>query len=278
MSHRTRSCEQCSETFFAHDARMKYCSKACNAKACYCRRRSHVPTEWTGLKCSECDGLIPVKKKTGPQPKYCSDKCRRLGNRSSVERGVERRSEKMAAERQGRPPRPCRECDAPIPGSVSMKRTYCSAKCAKRASNRAHYARRPPCSAPDCTNQSVLAGLCRRHHPDSASWSQGNPETRRANLRRKTQKRRALIFDPAAEDICRDEIGERDGWICGLCSEPVDRTLPWPDSLSASLDHILPLSLGGRHVASNVQISHLTCNVRKGNRVGDTTQSRDAAA
>ena len=41
------------------------------------------------------------------------------------------------------------------------------------------------------------------------------------------------------------EIGERDGWICGICDEPIDKTLRFPNQQSPSLDHIKPLSLGG---------------------------------
>jgi 5-methylcytosine-specific restriction endonuclease McrA len=59
-------------------------------------------------------------------------------------------------------------------------------------------------------------------------------------------------------------VFERDGWTCGLCSEPVDPALSWPDPQSASLDHVLPLSRGGSHTMANVQLAHLGCNVEKG--------------
>lgn len=63
------------------------------------------------------------------------------------------------------------------------------------------------------------------------------------------------------------EIFERDGWHCGICDEPVDRELRYPDPMSASLDHIVPLSKGGGHTRENVRCSHLGCNVRRGNRI-----------
>lgn len=62
------------------------------------------------------------------------------------------------------------------------------------------------------------------------------------------------------------EIYARDGWRCGLCRRKVDVGLTYPHPRSASLDHIVPLSLGGEHVRSNVQLAHLGCNVRKGAR------------
>ena len=55
----------------------------------------------------------------------------------------------------------------------------------------------------------------------------------------------------------------RDGWTCGLCNEGVDGSLRWPHDMSASLDHVVPISLGGPHLYSNVQLAHLGCNVAK---------------
>lgn len=62
---------------------------------------------------------------------------------------------------------------------------------------------------------------------------------------------------------------KRDGWICQLCHRRISKRLRHPHPLSASLDHVIPLSRGGRHCASNVQAAHLGCNVSKGNRGGN---------
>ena len=69
------------------------------------------------------------------------------------------------------------------------------------------------------------------------------------------------------EHFSATEIYERDGWVCKLCGEMVQRDAKWPEPLSPSLDHIVPLSKGGGHLRDNVQLAHLICNVRKGNRV-----------
>lgn len=63
------------------------------------------------------------------------------------------------------------------------------------------------------------------------------------------------------------EIFDRDSWVCGICETAVDPALAWPDPMSVSLDHIVPLSLGGAHIRTNVRCTHLVCNVRKGARV-----------
>lgn len=73
--------------------------------------------------------------------------------------------------------------------------------------------------------------------------------------------------DAEAKPFTAAEIFERDDWVCGLCREPIPRDAPRRDPMSASLDHIVPLSLGGLHSPENTQAAHLICNGRKGNRV-----------
>ena len=58
-------------------------------------------------------------------------------------------------------------------------------------------------------------------------------------------------------------LGERDRWRCGICGELIH------DKSKASPDHIEPLSKGGLHVLENLQISHVDCNLKKGNRGGN---------
>ncbi|MGW7657827.1 HNH endonuclease [Streptomyces asiaticus] len=65
------------------------------------------------------------------------------------------------------------------------------------------------------------------------------------------------------EPFAPKDVHERDEWACGLCRRPVDPGLAWPHPMSASVDHILPLSQGGSHTLANVQCAHLSCNSRK---------------
>jgi 5-methylcytosine-specific restriction endonuclease McrA len=74
-------------------------------------------------------------------------------------------------------------------------------------------------------------------------------------------------FDPL-------EVYERDGWICMLCGRQVEKYLGWPDDMSASLDHRLPLAAGGMHTQENCQLAHLICNIRKGARTDVRSKAR----
>jgi 5-methylcytosine-specific restriction endonuclease McrA len=68
------------------------------------------------------------------------------------------------------------------------------------------------------------------------------------------------------EPVLLAAIAARDNWQCSLCRRPVDSAVPWPDRMSSSLDHRVPLSKGGAHSPSNVFLAHLGCNSSKGNR------------
>lgn len=75
-------------------------------------------------------------------------------------------------------------------------------------------------------------------------------------------KRRAIMA--VGEKINHLEIFERDNWICGICKKPIDKALRQPNKWCATLDHIVPLCVGGFHIATNVQASHYQCNMQKG--------------
>lgn len=60
------------------------------------------------------------------------------------------------------------------------------------------------------------------------------------------------------------EIYDRDRWLCGICHKKVNSRLKFPHPMSPSLDHIIPIALGGSHTKKNVQLAHLSCNVDAG--------------
>lgn len=76
-------------------------------------------------------------------------------------------------------------------------------------------------------------------------------------------------------DITLAKLIERDNHICSLCGEKVD-----VDDYSIddngnfivgdnypSIDHIIPLSLGGLHSWDNIQLAHFSCNRARGARI-----------
>ncbi len=62
----------------------------------------------------------------------------------------------------------------------------------------------------------------------------------------------------------RQEILARDGWHCYLCDTAIDRSLRWPHALSASVDHVMPIAVGGTDRSENLRATHWQCNSNKG--------------
>lgn len=58
-------------------------------------------------------------------------------------------------------------------------------------------------------------------------------------------------------------LARRDGATCKICGEDVDMSLRFPNRLAGSVDHIVPVALGGGHEETNLQLAHYTCNSKK---------------
>ena len=91
-------------------------------------------------------------------------------------------------------------------------------------------------------------------------------------------RRRRLLANAKSEPYLRDEIFARDGWVCGICDEPIDPQVQWPDPACATIDHIVPLSRGGDDTPANVQAAHGSCNYGKCDRVAREDEDLGVAA
>ena len=63
-----------------------------------------------------------------------------------------------------------------------------------------------------------------------------------------------------------DEVGERDGWRCWLCDEPVDQRMSVNDARGPSIDSrtAKPGKSKGKPGADIERLAHRACNTRKG--------------
>ena len=56
--------------------------------------------------------------------------------------------------------------------------------------------------------------------------------------------------------------------ICGICGQPVDKHLRYPDPMSAVIDHIIPIDKGGSpDDLDNLQLAHMCCNRAKSDKL-----------
>lgn len=162
---------------------------------------------------------------------------------------------------------PSCERDVCLEDYYSLESVYCKTCSRKR---RREYRSAHP--VPLKRDRKCVCIICGKHFMGNKKNSMTcSKSCRRENGRRldieATVKRRSALASVEVESISRLKVYERDEWICGLCGLPVDPRLRHPDPMSASLDHILPISLGGSHTWDNVQLAHLHCNCSKGNRV-----------
>lgn len=107
-------------------------------------------------------------------------------------------------------------------------------------------------------NPEKLKELNRRRH--DAKLAHGRSAKGKATRVRNQHIRRArLVHAPAIEVVDREVLWNRDAGICGICGEAAEHA-------NFHVDHKLALANGGSHTYANCQVSHPSCNVRKGAR------------
>ena len=130
--------------------------------------------------------------------------------------------------------------------------------------------------AKQANNKSILASIERRRaeNPEEfrtkariaeEAWRARNPD----KVLNKNHFRRVATTGAEAEEILVEALIERDGVKCSLCPEEINFDLAWPDVMSRSIEHVIPVSKGGSHTYENVTLAHLGCNIRKSDRLLD---------
>ena len=65
------------------------------------------------------------------------------------------------------------------------------------------------------------------------------------------------------EGVSYKKVYERDKGICQICLLPVHMVKGVDNNWDGTIDHIIPISKGGKHCMSNCQLSHRICNSLK---------------
>lgn len=125
-----------------------------------------------------------------------------------------------------------------------------------RAARKAYHAQRYR------THKARLLAYNRRHKASRHEYYLEQARIyRRAHLQRYAAhaalRRARKLQAPVVEKIDRAAIIARDRSICHICGMRVAHT-------DMSLDHLIPLALGGEHSARNLAVAHILCNKKRG--------------
>lgn len=253
-------CQFCSEKMSPgrRGQKKKFCSDNCSRMS-----RRKLPVEQTCWFCSkQLEGL----GKPGFPKRYCDRKCAQSFRTRQEQEARDLRSV-------------CIECGVDFEG-YRRNLKYCGDECRVVANRRnasrrwrEEVAARPEFKEWDCAwcHEVIKVPVSftgfNKYHPECKL------RARRARDRRKTLRRQGVKSD---ERITHEEIAERDGYVCHLCSEPVDMSLPRTSKLGATLDHVIPVSKGGVDSRENLKLAHWICNVKKSDKIGVTFVAPEA--
>ena len=250
------TCPRCRGAFAAGRTDQVYCSQFCKSAAHKARSRQHVTGQQGKAQCRACGRAFATIRKVGRPAEYCSEACH-FGRVAPVARPCEHCGVAFlpdaahAALGQRFCSKPCREAwwlaakNADYRSRAQVYELIC-AGCGETFSVEAVTPR--PTSAGSGSRRFCTVACANRYHFRKLYGAGGGRRHGRVN-----GKARLAVF-------------ERDGWRCQLCHAVVDRSLAYPSPGSVSIDHAIPLALGGEHEPFNWQTAHLACNVEKGAR------------
>lgn len=178
-------------------------------------------------------------------------------------------------------PKACEHCSQSFTPTLPAQR-FCAKTCAMRHRNKGRpgpssYVRFPECvscgkvfctrnakantCSRGCRRRAVAAWTVRKYHKDPAY---------RANSLAQAHARRASKLGLGNSAILLTYLIERDGNQCRIpnCKFKTRTIAPLGSKgpRKPSIDHIIPLSRGGKHELANVQLAHGRCNQSKNNR------------
>jgi 5-methylcytosine-specific restriction endonuclease McrA len=92
---------------------------------------------------------------------------------------------------------------------------------------------------------------------------EARPTSRLEQQRERTKRKRAVLRAAFVEKVDRMVVFDKCGWRCHICGTDVDRTLSGRHPMGPTIDHLVPLSKGGKDCYENVALAHLSCNARR---------------
>jgi len=232
--------------------------------------------------CVECGTAVPARPGGGHVSMTCSPECKERRTKAirkkryaeNREQAIIQAREWALANREHVTEQRRRYREANKEVIAARKRSYAQANAEREAERKAawYVANRDRIRAEWQARQDAEARV--RAAERTRAWAQMNPEHRR-HLRRKwrrenpekaaaiVQRRRARLQGVPAETVYLSELLEAQRFRCALCRKKIDPKVRFPDPMSASTDHVIPLSQGGTGERANLRAAHMGCNSAK---------------
>jgi len=228
VSYPTARCAICGAAFPKTKSIRLYCSKYCYKRAGYLAKRGPIKARG----CAECGAPLPTPTRKGDRSDhvYCSTRCTRVADYRRNRTVINARNNTRHASTHPRRHATCKGCAVRF--------------LAKRVDSK------------------FCSGVC------FWKWFSHTP-SRVVAQRAQASKRGALKRGASlVERIDARVVFARDGWRCQLCGADTARAeLGKRHPRAPTMDHIIPLALGGEHSYRNIQCACLRCNLRKGARI-----------
>ena len=244
---KTVVCNMCKTTFTTKQGDI-YCSDNCRNMARSQQRKTTTKKQFIKT-CPVCNQVYSTAH---VEQIYCSKICMGISMRSPLL--LEKATDK---------PKTCIDCGKTIKKTqkrcVDCVRQHARLK-SYQIANKTRTCRYCKTTY-DYQYKQTIKGYCCEEHRDLAAKQQDKDTKRNRRTKERIRLKASFVSTVKYSDIYR-----RDKGVCQLCGKKISDRCQWPDLMCGSLDHIIPLSLGGTHEPKNVQLAHFMCNSRKGNR------------
>lgn len=237
----------------------KWCSDACSSRGSY-RLARNLPVKdraWIPSSCCVVCGCEMTKP-----GRFCSKRC-------AWDESHRKQTERL---RQAK-----REAGLPLPGDVVpcanpqcvnaatyyRQRAFCSSKCQIYFTENKHWLGEGPSTRIFFTT-CVHCGkwLSTKSKNKRKSCQSCTEQKNRARWHKKNHTRRAA----GVMVVTVDDLRRRDGGRCNICGRRIDFNLSGRAKWGPTIDHLLPVSLGGTNDSDNLALAHRVCNTSRNNR------------
>lgn len=243
-------CDNCGIEFTKRMARQKFCSSICK-KRFYSKSVRIIKDIYSCKYCSK--EFIP---KAVDRITYCSRECAFEDKRARPKEKTKPVCCICGKQFEGRPDaRYCsEECRKEIARQKGRQywRTYKAASVVNEHTVKAC----KECGKSFITN--FMASV-REYCSDTCARRRFKDDYKK---QRKEQLKKAFV-----KPVYFSKIYMRDKGMCQICGKLVDYNKSPEDPMGATIDHVVPLSIGGKHHPDNCQLAHRRCNSIKGTNI-----------